>query len=548
MTVESVADFSLWPSSIEADTAAAAAAVGLLDGSSFAAQCPNDVSPFSSVSGHVSPFSRVSNQSPPLGLDLAGPVGNDQLFHSADAASTAELLALLQQQQQPASSTDEQCIDAEITRLLQMKQALHRQRQQAVVQGQGQHAAAPVLEDEVFMVQSHASLALQSAGSESSGRGLTPPVSLSLDQLLPMIEQSLPMDCLLSPAPSAALEISPDWTWAGPAAAAAPRPAHQPMRHSFDLGPLTQRMAAFDIGNGCSHSYSTAQPSCAFPTAQQQLPMSNFAAQQSMAAAAGALCGAGLAAMPGLPTAGAGLAGHQLAGMQLAGNQLAVQSALYMPAGCSSRMSLEEPAPPHAAHRAALGMRSPPVNRIPTGRLSLDVTSCSSLYASSAAPMAAGVQQVGLHGAQAAWPSSAAAASANRAVSSINTSQRTSFEVPLSRTPDGHCPPRATASAASTGSARNSPTDAAGRRPAAFGADDRAGCAGAARNGGRQGPVHQAPKWAGSHWHPMADVVKSGQIANKGTGVFIPGGVRASTAELDVDGSAAVSALVSPAH
>jgi hypothetical protein len=43
-----------------------------------------------------------------------------------------------------------------------------------------------------------------------------------------------------------------------------------------------------------------------------------------------------------------------------------------------------------------------------------------------------------------------------------------------------------------------------------------------------KGAIAQAPKWAGSHWHPMADVVKSGQLANKGTGVFIPGGLRSA--------------------
>jgi len=43
-----------------------------------------------------------------------------------------------------------------------------------------------------------------------------------------------------------------------------------------------------------------------------------------------------------------------------------------------------------------------------------------------------------------------------------------------------------------------------------------------------KGAIAQAPKWAGSQWHPMADVVKSGQLANKGTGVFIPGGLRSA--------------------
>jgi hypothetical protein len=246
------------------------------------------------------------------------------------------------------------------------------------------------------------------------------------------------------------------------------------------------------------------------------------ASAAALSAAAGPFCGGGLAATSGLSPAGAGLAG----------NQLALQSALYMPAANSSRLSLDQPALSHMSQPAAFGLRAAPVNRIPTGHLSLDVTACSSLYSSSAAPMGvgAGVQQMGLTSAQAAWLSSAAAGAANRAVSSINTNQRASIDIPLSRTPDGRCPPRKTVSVVSTGSARDSPTHAAGRKSATFSAEDRPGGAAgaAARNGGRSGPVHQAPKWAGSHWHPMADVVKSGQIANKGTGVFIPGGVKAS--------------------
>jgi hypothetical protein len=184
MAVESMAEFSLFPSfaaadSFETDAAAAAAAASLLGGGSFTTLRSND----------VSPFSGMSDQSPQLGLDLAGTTGNDQLFHSAEAAqhSRALLQQQQQQQQQPPTSTDEQCIDAEISRLLQMKQALHRQRQQPLVHGQGQHTAAPILGDEPFMVQqSQSSLTMQPLGSGSSSGGLIPPVSLSLDQSLQM--------------------------------------------------------------------------------------------------------------------------------------------------------------------------------------------------------------------------------------------------------------------------------------------------------------------------------------------------------------------------
>jgi hypothetical protein len=34
-----------------------------------------------------------------------------------------------------------------------------------------------------------------------------------------------------------------------------------------------------------------------------------------------------------------------------------------------------------------------------------------------------------------------------------------------------------------------------------------------------------APKWAGTFWNPLAEVVRSGQIKNKGTGVFLPPGM-----------------------
>ena len=40
------------------------------------------------------------------------------------------------------------------------------------------------------------------------------------------------------------------------------------------------------------------------------------------------------------------------------------------------------------------------------------------------------------------------------------------------------------------------------------------------------GVMGWAPKWAGTFWNPLAEVVKSGQIKNKGTGVFIPPGMK----------------------
>lgn len=37
--------------------------------------------------------------------------------------------------------------------------------------------------------------------------------------------------------------------------------------------------------------------------------------------------------------------------------------------------------------------------------------------------------------------------------------------------------------------------------------------------------VPRAPTWADANWHPMAQVVTSGQLANGGTGVFLPAGM-----------------------
>lgn len=40
------------------------------------------------------------------------------------------------------------------------------------------------------------------------------------------------------------------------------------------------------------------------------------------------------------------------------------------------------------------------------------------------------------------------------------------------------------------------------------------------------GNAIRAPTWAGANWHPMASVMSSGQLANGGTGVFIPAHLR----------------------
>ena len=53
---------------------------------------------------------------------------------------------------------------------------------------------------------------------------------------------------------------------------------------------------------------------------------------------------------------------------------------------------------------------------------------------------------------------------------------------------------------------------------------------GGVRNAGK-GEKHQRmepPKWAGEFWNPLAEAVKSGQLANGGTGVFIPRSMQAA--------------------
>jgi len=49
----------------------------------------------------------------------------------------------------------------------------------------------------------------------------------------------------------------------------------------------------------------------------------------------------------------------------------------------------------------------------------------------------------------------------------------------------------------------------------------RGGRAAAAAAGAAAAGI-RAPTWAGAHWHPMAAVVSSGQLASGGTGVFLP--------------------------
>jgi len=51
----------------------------------------------------------------------------------------------------------------------------------------------------------------------------------------------------------------------------------------------------------------------------------------------------------------------------------------------------------------------------------------------------------------------------------------------------------------------------------------------AAPNRARRNSV-EAPKWAGAFWNPMAEVVKSGQLPNGGTGFFIPKSMQAALA------------------
>ena len=59
----------------------------------------------------------------------------------------------------------------------------------------------------------------------------------------------------------------------------------------------------------------------------------------------------------------------------------------------------------------------------------------------------------------------------------------------------------------------------------------------------------EPPRWAGSFWHPMAEVVKSGQIANGGTGVFIPKSMAAAmAAAADKEKSPARSTDVKSVH
>lgn len=58
---------------------------------------------------------------------------------------------------------------------------------------------------------------------------------------------------------------------------------------------------------------------------------------------------------------------------------------------------------------------------------------------------------------------------------------------------------------------------------------------GSGKRSGKPARGHRAPAWADANWHPLAQVVSTGQIVNKGTGVFLPGGQgrRMSEGQLD---------------
>lgn len=158
-------EFSLWPAFVQTSVCEADA-IG---------RASNSFSGFLSRASDVSPFSSADHFP---GLPVDRPDVSDSLLSSVEAANTAELLALLQQQ----PSTDEHAIDAQIECLLQMKQALHRQKQQS------QHQAMRIMEDQLLMVDCSAASCLTGQSSSPSGSipGLVPSMSMGLEPSLPL--------------------------------------------------------------------------------------------------------------------------------------------------------------------------------------------------------------------------------------------------------------------------------------------------------------------------------------------------------------------------
>lgn len=262
------------------------------------------------------------------------------------------------------------------------------------------------------------------------------------------------------------LELGPG-PWTGATAAAATTPnglLRAPARHSIDIGGMAQHMSALVMHDGLPEGHQLLLQ-------QPRLPDS-LASRAAGVGAPGA----------GLPST----------------TSLALSSYLYGPTPAAGTPGM----PPLAGMQQAGG------------------AFCDPPMAGLVPPQGwpgAGQLDAGLAAAQPAW----------LAAGGLDPPRcRTSLDVPLSRTPDVRAPPRKSASVLTTSSTGSGGAGSGRNSPTGIGGCGSRGATGPGRNG--QQPLHQAPKWAGSHWHPMADVVNSGQLANKGTGVFIPGGVKST--------------------
>lgn len=314
--------------------------------------------------------------------------------------------------------------------------------------------------------------------------------------------------------------------------------AARPARHSIDLGGLAARMTACDLNSKLQHhSFNVPGAGTNLSNSftlqgaeQQQVLAAGLPAAVSFGSAA-PLAPAGLVDMPAVTAAVPAL------------NNMHLQSALFVSAQLpgSNLPSFEAPLP---ATTSMLASQVPATGRTPgQRRMSLDLSRLQAyggqLQAAGPAYTAAtvgsfqsfdslGVSAAAGMGTHACWsggfnPTGCATISV--------LPQRASIDLPILATPDNRCPPRMTPTgsngSSSGSSARNSPISNPQQQHAQQQANGTADISAAAKGSGvqrHQPPLHQAPKWAGSHWNPMSDVVRNGTSAVKGTGVFIPGG------------------------
>lgn len=341
-------------------------------------------------------------------------------------------------------------------------------------------------------------------------------------------------------SPSATIDISQDWSWlagANNTTGTAIAPPFKPARHSIDLGGLALRMSACDLSANTSFTLQTSVVN------QNPLVNNGFTLQPAENPALAAALSPQFAAPAPLMSSGVAAASAAPAvspAMSPAvpvANNIHLQSALFMPTqlpGFSAPgLDVQSTAALRVMASQPPAARTRPAN---TRRMSLDSYSRLPAYNS---PAAAGMQAYSPMNSTAVLPTYAGGPRGGGHKSfaaNDGSARRASIDLPLSATTQSRCPPKRSPSMLNASSAcnsgRNSPLYMRQQQQQQQGGVCGDAPAQAVRAPSCRSTVHQAPKWAGAHWNPMADVVKNGQQAAKGTGVFIPGGGLAEPAEV----------------